>query len=74
MDTYVILNNEGIIVNIIKSSASYAQKHGCLPAYEGAALGDHYEPPAATPTAQETTVWDELDAAYQEGVNSAYDS
>ena len=23
---------------------------------------------------QETTVWDELDAAYQEGVNSAYDS
>ena len=23
---------------------------------------------------QETAVWDELDAAYQEGVNSAYDS
>lgn len=28
--------------------------------------------PEATPE-EETTVWDELDAAYQEGVNGAYD-
>lgn len=32
------------------------------------------EPVPSPEPEQETTVWDELDAAYQEGVNSAYDS
>lgn len=35
-----------------------------------------YDPvphPEPDPTEERTEVWDELDAAYQEGVNSAYD-
>ena len=31
------------------------------------------EPEQPDPIPEETSVWDELDAAYQEGVNSAYD-
>lgn len=34
----------------------------------------HYDPlPKPEPAAPEPTVWEELDAAYQEGVDAAYD-
>jgi len=42
--------------------------------YRNVATGVLIENEVELPQEQETTVWDELDAAYQEGVNGAYDS
>lgn len=67
---YVILDARGIVSNIIRCTERFAEKIGAMPAYAGAAIGTKYTPPAVTPTTQEANVWDELDAAYQEGVDS----
>lgn len=42
--------------------------------YRNVETGILIEDEVEQPKEQDTTVWDELDAAYQEGVNSAYDS
>ena len=68
---YLIVNN-GTIENIISADEAFAQKIGALPYYDGAEIGNQYSPPKPSPE-EEPSVWDELDAAYQEGVNSAYD-
>lgn len=62
---YLIVE-DGVIVNIIVcDNDEIAAKFGAVASYEGANIGAEYSPPAP-----ETSVWDELDAAYQEGVNS----
>ena len=65
--TYCIVDNDGIVINIIEAEADFAESIGALPYYEGADIGGLYDPPKPEP---EPTVWDELDAAYQEGVDS----
>lgn len=73
---FCIVNAEGIIENIIVADESFAAEIGALPGYEGAAIGEAYAPPEPEPEPEPTpepSVWDELDAAYQEGVNGAYD-
>lgn len=46
---YCILNAEGVIENIIVSDAAFAETLGLLPAYDGAAIGTAYAPPAPEP-------------------------
>ena len=67
---FCIVNADGIIENIIVADESFAAEIGALPSYDGATIGEAYAPPEPEP---ELSVWDELDAAYTEGVNSAYD-
>lgn len=66
---YLIVEN-GIIQNIIVADEAFAEFVGALPSYEGAAIGAAYEPPPEPEPEPETSVWDELDAAYREGVNA----
>ena len=43
---YCIVNSEGIIVNIIVcEDAATAETFGAVESYEGACIGDKYEPP-----------------------------
>lgn len=74
---FCIVNADGIIENIIVADESFAAEIGALPYYDGAAIGGAYAPPAPEPEPEpepaEPSVWDELQAAYEEGVNSAYD-
>lgn len=70
---YCIVNDDGIIENIIVSESDFAEEIGARPSYEGAAIGGAYDPPAPEPEPEpepETSVWGELDAAYREGGNS----
>lgn len=50
--TYCIVSN-GVIVNIIVAEANFAAEIGALPAYEGAAVGESYNPPPPPPTTEE---------------------
>ena len=64
---------DGVIYNIIVCEDDQtAEAFGALPSSEGAVIGEKYSPPEPDPVEPETepTVWDELDAAYQEGVDS----
>ena len=71
---FCIVNADGIIENIIVADESFAVEIGALPYYDGAAIGGAYAPPEPEPEpTPEVSVWDELDAAYQEGVNAAYE-
>lgn len=71
---YCIVNADGIIENIIVADESFATEIGALPSYDGAAIGGAYAPPEPEPEPEpepaEPSVWDELQAAYEEGVNS----
>lgn len=70
---YCIVNAEGIIENIIVADESFAAEIGALPTYDGAVIGGAYAPPEPEPVEpepSEPSVWDELQAAYEEGVNS----
>ena len=59
---------DGVIANmIVCADDETAAMFGALLDYEGALIGEPYNPPKPEP---ELTVWDELDAAYQEGVES----
>ena len=40
---------DGVIVNMIVAEADFAAEIGALPAYEGAAIGVPYTPPAPEP-------------------------
>lgn len=40
---------DGVIVNMIVAEANFAGEIGALPAYEGAAIGGAYTPPAPEP-------------------------
>ena len=70
---YCIVNANGIIENIIVADESFADEIGALPSYDGAVIGGAYAPPEPEPVEpepSEPSVWDELQAAYEEGVNS----
>lgn len=72
---FCIVNADGIIENIIVADESFATEIGALPSYDGAAIGVAYAPPEPEPEPKpepepELSVWDELQAAYEEGVNS----
>lgn len=70
---FCIVNADGIIENIIVADEAFAAEIGALPYYDGAEIGGAYAPPEPEPEPAEPSVWDELAAAYQEGVNSAYE-
>ena len=73
---FCIVNADGIIENIIVADEDFAAEIGALPSYDGAVIGEAYAPPEPEPEVEpeaEPSVWDELDAAYREGVNAAYD-
>lgn len=68
---FCIVNADGIIENIIVADESFAAEIGAFPYYEGAAIGGAYAPPEPEPEPEpELSVWDELQAAYEKGVNS----
>lgn len=46
---YCILNDDGVIENIIVADAAFAEELGLLPAYDGAAIGTAYAPPDPEP-------------------------
>lgn len=75
MNQYCIVF-DGIIENVIVADADFATTIGALPSYEGAAIGEAYNPPPPEPEPEpevEPDVWDELAEAYKQGVQSAYD-
>lgn len=66
--TYLILDAKNIIVNVIDCDETFARNHGAVLGYEGARLGDTYEPPRPP---EPENMWDEMAAAYKEGVQKA---
>lgn len=42
---YCIINSDDIIENIIVSDAAFAKEIGAVDFYEGAKIGDKYDPP-----------------------------
>lgn len=47
---YCIVNDENIIENIIVADETFAESIGAKPSYDGAAIGESYNPPAPDPT------------------------
>lgn len=69
--------SDNIITNIIVlPDGADPAEYGALPLPEGKWIGDQYAEPSTPPTESEsdTSVWEQLDAAYREGVASAYGS
>ena len=50
---YCIVNDKNIVTNIIVSDSSFAETIGALPSYDGAAIGEAYNPPPPPPTTEE---------------------
>lgn len=50
---YCIVNDKNIVTNIIVSDSSFAETIGALPSYDGAAIGESYNPPPPPPTTEE---------------------
>lgn len=77
---HYLIVTDGVIENIIVAGAEFAAEIGAVPDYDGAEIGQAYAPPPPLETRvkilemTQANVWSELDAAYQEGVNTAYDS
>ena len=46
---YCIVNSENIIENIIVAEADFAESIGALPYYDGAEIGQPYNPPEPEP-------------------------
>lgn len=69
--------SDNIITNIIVlPDGADPAAHGAMSLPEGKWIGDQYTEPSTPPAESEsdTAVWEQLDAAYREGVASAYDS
>ena len=47
---YCIVNDENIIENIIVADEEFAELIGAKPSYDGAAIGEAYNPPPPDPT------------------------
>lgn len=47
---YCIVNDENIIENIIVADETFAESIGAKPSYDGASIGEAYNPPAPDPT------------------------
>lgn len=47
---YCIVNDGNIVINIIVSDSAFAEAIGALPSYDGAAIGEAYNPPPPPPT------------------------
>lgn len=47
---YCIVNDENVIENIIVADETFAESVGAKPSYDGAAIGEAYNPPAPDPT------------------------
>jgi len=47
---YCIVNDENIIENIIVADEEFAESIGAKPSYDGAAIGEAYNPPPPDPT------------------------
>lgn len=45
---YCIVNDGNIVINIIVSDSSFAKTIGAFPSYDGAAIGEAYNPPPPT--------------------------
>lgn len=77
MDVCIVENNIITNVVVIPEGADPAA-YGCKPLPHGKWIGDEYDSDATLAARiseiEQSGVWDELDAAYQEGVSSAYDS
>lgn len=77
---HYLIVTDGVIENIIVAGAEFAAEIGAVPYYDGAEIGQTYAPPPPLETRikllemKQDDVWSELDAAYQEGVNTAYGS
>lgn len=66
---------DGELVNIIVADVDFIKEYCSENGFTFEKIEQAVPTPIPDPESeQETTVWDELDAAYQEGVNSAYDS
>lgn len=73
--TYAIRDADGNVVNTIVADQSFVEEYCSENGFTFEEIEQAVPAPIPDPEPeQETTVWDELDAAYQEGVNSAYDS
>lgn len=72
---YAIYDADGSIVNTIVADQSFVKEYCLKNGFTFEKIERVVPTPMPDPEPeQETTVWDELDAAYMEGVNSAYDS
>lgn len=67
---YCILSGRTITNIIVCDSDEIAAQFGAVPSYDGASIGDAYDPPPEPEPEPEPTVWDELATAITEGVNA----
>ena len=71
---YAIRDADGNVVNTIVADQSFVEGYCAENGFTFEEIEQDAPAPMPDPgPEQEPTVWDELDAAYQEGVNSAYD-
>lgn len=64
---------DGELINTIVGSEEFISRYCEKNGYTYAAKS-YPAPDTPLPDEEELSVWDELDAAYQEGVNAAYDN
>ena len=60
---YCIVNDENVIENIIVADETFAESIGAKPSYNGATIGEAYNPPAPPPTIDERVTTLESDNA-----------
>ena len=58
---YCIVNDENVIENIIVADEEFALSIGAKPSYDGANIGEAYNPPAPPPTIDERVTTLEAD-------------
>ena len=67
---FCILSDDIITNIIVCDSDEIAAQFGAVPSYEGARIGDIYDPPLEPEPPPEYVTYSELAAAIREGVNA----
>jgi len=71
---YAIKDESGATINTIIAEVDFVEHYCRENGFTFERIEQAVPAPIPDPESeQETTIWDELDAAYQKGVNSAYD-
>lgn len=63
---FCIVNADGIIENIIVADEDFASQIGAVPSYDGASIGDAYDPPEPEPEPDPAPTTEDRVAALEE--------
>lgn len=62
---FCIVNADGIIENIIVADEDFASQIGAVPSYDGASIGEAYDPPEPEPEPEPTPTTEDRVAALE---------